>query len=283
MRRIGLILAVVLVGSLVAAAVAIGSGARNAVLAEPVKPAAALAYDPGPGATGVNPTAPIGVRVSGGSFGTSRCATPRAPPSRAACRPTGPAGFRRAAAALRADLHVVGHRDRGERERGPPGGHVRDRRAAGARPWRAEHRRRPDRRGRGADRDPVRRPRRRPRGRRARAHGADLHVRRGRVGLALRTRTAARASTGPHQGVLAGEHRGHVDRQAVRRRRTAAARSARRTCRSTFTIGGRRSSRRTRAATASSSCATARRSPTTRPATAWRATRSATPAPASTS
>ena len=27
-----------------------------------------LAYDPGPGATGVNPTAPIGVRVSSGSF-----------------------------------------------------------------------------------------------------------------------------------------------------------------------------------------------------------------------
>ena len=68
MRRIGLILAVVLAGSLAAVAVAIGSGTRSAVPAGPIKAAAALAYDPGPGATGVNPTAPIGVRVSGGSF-----------------------------------------------------------------------------------------------------------------------------------------------------------------------------------------------------------------------
>ena len=68
MRRIGLILAVVLAGSLVAVTVAIGSGTRSVVPAGPIKAAAALAYDPGPGATGVNPTAPIGVRVSGGSF-----------------------------------------------------------------------------------------------------------------------------------------------------------------------------------------------------------------------
>ena len=68
MRRIGLILAVVLAGSLAAVAVALGSGTPSAVPAGPIKAAAALAYDPGPGATGVNPTAPIGVRVSGGSF-----------------------------------------------------------------------------------------------------------------------------------------------------------------------------------------------------------------------
>ena len=68
MRRIGLILSVVLAGSLVAVTVAIGSGTRSVIPAGPVKAAAALAYDPGPGATGVNPTAPIGVRVSGGSF-----------------------------------------------------------------------------------------------------------------------------------------------------------------------------------------------------------------------
>jgi len=58
----------VLAGSLAAVAVAVGSGTPSAVPAGPIKAAAALAYDPGPGATGVNPTAPIGVRVSGGSF-----------------------------------------------------------------------------------------------------------------------------------------------------------------------------------------------------------------------
>jgi lipoprotein-anchoring transpeptidase ErfK/SrfK len=68
MRRIGLILAVVLAGSLVAVTIAIASGNRTPVPEAPPKPAAALAYDPGPGATGVNPTASIGVRVSGGSF-----------------------------------------------------------------------------------------------------------------------------------------------------------------------------------------------------------------------
>jgi len=70
MRRIGLILAVVVVGSLIAVTVAIASGSRSP-LAKPTetpKPAAVLAYDPGPGATGVNPIAPIGVRVSSGSF-----------------------------------------------------------------------------------------------------------------------------------------------------------------------------------------------------------------------
>jgi len=68
MRRIGLILAVVVIGSLIAVAVAIASGRPGVVPAAPVEPAAALAYDPGPGATGVNPTAPIAVRVSDGTF-----------------------------------------------------------------------------------------------------------------------------------------------------------------------------------------------------------------------
>ena len=68
MRRIGLILAVVVIGSLIAVAVAIASGRPDPVPAAPVKPAAALAYDPGRGAAGVNPTAPIAVRVSDGTF-----------------------------------------------------------------------------------------------------------------------------------------------------------------------------------------------------------------------
>ena len=70
MRRVGLILAVVVVGSLIAVTVAIASGTRGPLAqpTEPPKPAAALAYDPAPGATGVNPTAPIGVAVSSGSF-----------------------------------------------------------------------------------------------------------------------------------------------------------------------------------------------------------------------
>ena len=70
MRRVGLILAVVVVGSLIAVTVAIASGSRGPLAepTEPPKPAAVLAYDPGPGATGVNPIAPIGVQVSSGSF-----------------------------------------------------------------------------------------------------------------------------------------------------------------------------------------------------------------------
>lgn len=70
MRRVGLILAVVVVGSLIAATVAIASG-TGGPLAKPTeasKPDAVLAYDPGPGATGVNPIAPIGVKVSSGSL-----------------------------------------------------------------------------------------------------------------------------------------------------------------------------------------------------------------------
>src|SRR5690349_18229020 len=70
MRRIGLILGVVVIGSLIAVAVAIASGSSgpDAPPPGPIKPAAALAYDPGPGATGVNPTASVGVRVAAGTF-----------------------------------------------------------------------------------------------------------------------------------------------------------------------------------------------------------------------
>lgn len=68
MRRIGRILAVVLGGSLLAVLAGRASGRSAPVLAEPVTPAAALAYEPGPGATGVSPTAPIAVRVASGTF-----------------------------------------------------------------------------------------------------------------------------------------------------------------------------------------------------------------------
>jgi lipoprotein-anchoring transpeptidase ErfK/SrfK len=75
-RRLGLILAIVVAGSLVAATVAIASGLRVPGIgggtgggpAGPIKAAAALAYEPGTGATGVNPTSPASVRVSGGTF-----------------------------------------------------------------------------------------------------------------------------------------------------------------------------------------------------------------------
>jgi lipoprotein-anchoring transpeptidase ErfK/SrfK len=73
-KRIGLILglAVVLIGSLGAYAVATASGTSGmsgpAVPGEPPKPGAALAFEPGAGATGVNPTAPVAVRVANGTF-----------------------------------------------------------------------------------------------------------------------------------------------------------------------------------------------------------------------
>src|SRR5689334_4475407 len=72
-RRVGLVLAVVVAASLLAATVAIASGLRSPVhgsggAAGPIKSAAALSYEPGPDATGVNPTSPVSVRVSGGTF-----------------------------------------------------------------------------------------------------------------------------------------------------------------------------------------------------------------------
>jgi lipoprotein-anchoring transpeptidase ErfK/SrfK len=69
-RRVGLILAIAVVGCLVVATFAIASGTRSGLPApsEVPKPAAALAYEPAAGATGVNPTAPISVRVSSGTF-----------------------------------------------------------------------------------------------------------------------------------------------------------------------------------------------------------------------
>jgi lipoprotein-anchoring transpeptidase ErfK/SrfK len=73
MRRIGLILAVVLVGAL-AITVAVLSGRRAqlpgaAVDAPPKAPAAAVAYEPAAGASGVNPTAPVAVHVVAGTLG----------------------------------------------------------------------------------------------------------------------------------------------------------------------------------------------------------------------
>ena len=72
-RRIGLILAIVLAGSLVVATVATVAiaAAKRSPAAGPVvppKPAAALAYDPAAEATGVSPTAPVSVRVTSGTF-----------------------------------------------------------------------------------------------------------------------------------------------------------------------------------------------------------------------
>ena len=71
-RRVGLILAVVVIGSMIAAAVAIAAGKRPTIPGAgpvgPLRAAAALAYSPGGGTNGVNPTAPVSVHVSGGTF-----------------------------------------------------------------------------------------------------------------------------------------------------------------------------------------------------------------------
>jgi lipoprotein-anchoring transpeptidase ErfK/SrfK len=71
MRRVGLILAVVLVGTLATVTAVLASGHREAAPSgdgPPAQPAAALAYDPGTGASGVNPTAPISVHVTDGTL-----------------------------------------------------------------------------------------------------------------------------------------------------------------------------------------------------------------------
>jgi lipoprotein-anchoring transpeptidase ErfK/SrfK len=69
-RRIGLVVAVVLAGSLVAATVAIASAERAAppVAAEAPRPAAALTYEPTAGASALNPTSPVSVRVTDGTL-----------------------------------------------------------------------------------------------------------------------------------------------------------------------------------------------------------------------
>ena len=69
-KRIGLILAIVLVGTLAAVTVAIASGTRPSASTPgpPPKPAAALAFEPATGAKDVNPTATITTRVTSGTF-----------------------------------------------------------------------------------------------------------------------------------------------------------------------------------------------------------------------
>jgi lipoprotein-anchoring transpeptidase ErfK/SrfK len=69
-RRIGVIVAVLLAGSLIALTVGIASAKRgNApTIAVPAKPTASFAYDPAAGTKDVNPTAPISVRVAHGTF-----------------------------------------------------------------------------------------------------------------------------------------------------------------------------------------------------------------------
>ncbi len=69
--RVTLVLAFVLAGLLVAGSWAIASGTPEspAVAAAPPEPTAALAHEPAVGATGVNPTAPVAVRVSDGTLG----------------------------------------------------------------------------------------------------------------------------------------------------------------------------------------------------------------------
>jgi lipoprotein-anchoring transpeptidase ErfK/SrfK len=69
-KRISLILAIVLVGSVAAVTVAIASGTRSPAPtpAAPPKPAAALAYEPAAGTADVSPTTSVTARVSHGTF-----------------------------------------------------------------------------------------------------------------------------------------------------------------------------------------------------------------------
>jgi lipoprotein-anchoring transpeptidase ErfK/SrfK len=70
-RRTGVILAVVVAALLVVGVVAVTIVNRSSsplAAAPPPKPAATFTYDPAAGATGVNPTAPISVRVANGTF-----------------------------------------------------------------------------------------------------------------------------------------------------------------------------------------------------------------------
>ena len=69
-RRIGVIVAVVLAGSLIALTVGIASAKRGGTptIAVPLVPTASFAYDPAAGTKDVNPTAPISVRVAHGTF-----------------------------------------------------------------------------------------------------------------------------------------------------------------------------------------------------------------------
>jgi lipoprotein-anchoring transpeptidase ErfK/SrfK len=71
-KRIGLILAVVLVGSLAAVTVAVAAGSRGGealpAVKQVLKPGAALTYEPAAGASAVNPKAPVSAQVEDGTF-----------------------------------------------------------------------------------------------------------------------------------------------------------------------------------------------------------------------
>ena len=69
-KRVAVILTVLVAGTLVAATIAIASGTRTPGpdTGTPPPPAAALRYEPGENATGVNPTSPVSVSVSSGTF-----------------------------------------------------------------------------------------------------------------------------------------------------------------------------------------------------------------------
>lgn len=68
-KRVAVLLTVLVAGMLVAATIAVASGARAPVPdAAPPRPAAAVSYEPGVNSTGVDPTAPVAVRVASGTF-----------------------------------------------------------------------------------------------------------------------------------------------------------------------------------------------------------------------
>ena len=238
-RRIGLILAVVLAGALVAVTVGLASAKRGdaPVAAAPPKPAAAFTYDPGGGRDGRQP--------DGADLGEGRerdvrrgraARRRRARPSTARCPPTARSG--RPPGGWPTSSATPG--------RGPrPGRTARRARwrprstpstPTGRAPRHAEHRRRQDRRRRRADRDPVQRARRRPGRGRAGPVGADLGAGRGRVGLAAR-RGRRLARPLPDRRSTGRRTRRSRSRRSSSASTTAAASSGAADMSSTFTIG----------------------------------------------
>ena len=286
MRRILLIAAVVVLGSLAVVTVAIAAGGAAPVIGGRTGPGPAGRHrsptPPATGATGTDPTQPARVSVVDGTLETVTLTGPKGPVAGTLAADKTAVGEHRQAR-LRRHLHLGRQREGRRRHRGAARGHVRHR---GRRARRSAARSTSATGARSGVAAPIRIQFNGHVADRAAAEQAlsvdDLGARRGRVGLAARRgrRLAGRLAA---EGVLARAHEGHGHGEARRRALRGRHRRRGRLLLHRSRSATPRSSRPTSTASAWSCSATGRRCSTCPRATASAPTRSATPARASTS
>ena len=142
MRRILLIAAVVVLGSLAVATVAIAAGGAASVIGgapAPVQQAATLTYTPATDATGTDPTQPARVSVVDGTLDTVTLTGPKGPVAGTLDGGQEVVGEHRQAR-LRRHLHLGRQRQGRRRHRGAARGHVRHAAAEQEDPRHDQHR-----------------------------------------------------------------------------------------------------------------------------------------------